>query len=156
MRTLFFAAVAAAFCFFSCQNNTKQAPKMTGLAGNLQDSSIIRIWPREMDSLLRINPNIPVIDVRTESEFRTSHIFRSMSCEFNDRTFSQRIVRLNVEAPVIIYDTNSSASLLAAEQMKQLGFKRIYELAGGLFSFAREGKALVTSESKIDSSTILK
>jgi rhodanese-related sulfurtransferase len=154
MRTLFFAAVAASFCFFSCQE--KPAPKMTGLAGSLQDSTLIRIWPREMDSLLRINPNIPVIDVRTEAEFRTSHIYRSMSCEYNDLTFPKRIIRLNVEAPVIIYDTNSSASLEAAEDMKHLGFKRIYEIAGGLFSLAREGKALVTGESKIDSSTILK
>lgn len=129
---------------------------MTGLAGGLQDSTIIRIWPREMDSLLRIDPNIPIIDVRTELEFRTSHVFRAMSCEYNPPTFSKRIMRLNVESPVIIYDTNSSASLLAAEEMKRLGFKRIYEIAGGLFSFAREGKTVVAGDSKLDSSTILK
>jgi len=129
---------------------------MTGLAGDLQDSSIIRIWPKEMDSLLRINPNIPIIDVRPEPEFRSSHIYRSMNCDVSSPYFSKRIMRLSIETPVIVYDVNSSLSLQAAEQMKKLGFKRIYEVAGGLYSWAREGKTLVTGESKIDSSTVLK
>ncbi|MFN0214506.1 MAG: rhodanese-like domain-containing protein [Saprospiraceae bacterium] len=129
---------------------------MTGLAGGLQDSTIIRIWPNEMDSLLKMNPNIPIIDVRPEAEFRSSHLFRSMSCDFNSPDFSQRIMRLSVETPVIVYDMNSSISLQAAERMKGLGFKRIYEIAGGIFSLARDGKPLVAGESKIDSSTILK
>jgi len=156
MRSLFFAALAAAIFLFSCQENPKSAPKMTGLAGNLQDSSIIRIWPKEMDSLLRINPNIPIIDVRPEPDFRSSHIYRSMNCDVGSPYFSKRIMRLSIETPVIVYDVNSSLSLQAAEQMKKLGFKRIYEVAGGLYSWAREGKTLVTGESKIDSSTVLK
>jgi len=156
MRSLFFASVAVAFFLFSCQDNPKSAPRMTGLAGNLQDSSIIRIWPKEMDSLLKVNPNIPVIDVRSESEFRISHIYRSMNCDVSSPYFSKRIMRLGIETPVIVYDVNSTLSLQAAQQMKQLGFKRIYEIAGGLYSLAREGKTLVTGESKIDSSTILK
>lgn len=129
---------------------------MTGLAGALQDSSIIRIWPLEVDSLLKINPNTPIIDVRTELEFRTSHIFRSMNCDVNAPDFNQRILRLGVENPVIVYDEDSSRSLKAAEKMQLLGFKRTYELAGGIFSWARAGRTLVTGDSKIDSTTILK
>lgn len=153
MRTLFFAAFAAAFCFFSCQD---KPAKMTGLAGSLQDSTIIRIWPREVDSLKQLDPNIPVIDVRSEAEYRTSHVFRSMNCYAADPDFSQRIQRLSKETPVILYDENSALSLKAAETMKQLGFKRIYEVAGGIYSWAREGKTLVSGSSGIDSSIILK
>jgi len=155
MRTIIFAVVAAAFCFFSCDNKAPAA-KMTGLAGGLQDSTIVRLWPSEIDSLLKTNPNIPFIDVRTELEFRTAHIFRSINCYANAPDFAQRIKRLDVNAPVIIYDSESSLSLQAAEQMRQLGFKRVYELCGGLFSWARDGKTLVSGDSKIDSSTILK
>ena len=153
MRTLFFAAFAAAFCFFSCQD---KSAKMTGLAGSLQDSTIIRIWPREVDSLKQLDPNIAMIDVRSEAEYRTSHVFRSMNCDANAPDFSQRIQRLNKETPVILYDENSTLSLKAAETMKQLGFKRIYEVAGGMYSWAREGKTLVAGSSAIDSSIILK
>jgi rhodanese-related sulfurtransferase len=129
---------------------------MTGLAGSMQDSSIVRVWPHEVDSLLKTNPNIPIIDVRTELEFRTSHIFRSMNCDVNSPDFSQRIMRLSVENPVIVYDEDSSRSLKAAEIMKKLGFKRTYELCGGIYSWAREGKTFVSGESNIDKSTILK
>lgn len=155
MRTLLFVATAALCCLFACQGAPEQK-KMTGLAGAIQDSSIMRVWPKEIDSLLKINPNIPIIDVRSESEFRTSHIYRSMNCDVQSPTFSQRIVQLHRESPVIVYDENSSRSLEAAEKMKQLGFKRTYELAGGIYSWAREGKTLVAGESGIDSSTILK
>ncbi len=154
MYKLYFIALLAIFYLFSCQN--QPAPKMTGLAGSLQDSSIIRIWPLELDSLKKIYPNIPIIDVRTEMQFRTSHIFRSMNCSVDAPDFSQRIRRLGVENPVIVYDEDSSLSLIAAQKMTKLGFKRVYELAGGIFSWARVGKTLVTGTSNIDSSTILK
>lgn len=155
MRTILFAVVAAAFCFFSCDNKASSA-KMTGLAGSLQDSTIIRLWPREIDSLLKTNPNIPFIDVRSELEFRASHVYRSMNCYANAPDFAHRIMKLDVNAPVILYDNESSLSLQAAEKMRQLGFKRVYEVCGGIFSWARDGKTLVSGESKIDSSTILK
>ena len=156
MRNLIFSALAATICLFSCQNQPANAPKMTGLAGALQDSSIVRIWPLELDSLLKVNPNMPIIDVRSELEFRTSHIFRSMSCDVNAPDFAQRILRLGIKNPVILYDEDSSRSLKAAQKMQALGFKRTYELAGGIFSWARAGKTLVAGDSQIDSSTILK
>ncbi len=155
MRMILFAAVAAVFCLFACQGSSP-APKMTGLAGGLQDSTIIRLWPREIDSLLKTDPNIPFIDVRSELEFTTSHVYRAMSCDVSSPDFSQRILKLGVGTPVILYDTDSSRSLKAAEKMRQLGFKRIYEVCGGIFSWARDGKTLVSGESRIDSSTILK
>ncbi len=154
MRSLIFTAIAAAFCLFSCQE--QPASKMTGMAGAIQDSTIVRIWPREVDSLLKTNPNIPFIDVRTEEEFKVSHAFRAMSCDVDAPDFAQRIVKLSVEMPVILYDTDSTRSLKAAEKMRQLGFKRIYEICGGMFSWARDGKTFVSGDSKIDSSTILK
>ena len=154
MRILLFAAFAAGFYLISCQNSPPT--KMTGLAGSLQDSTIMRVWPKEVDSLLKTDPNIPIIDVRTELQFRISHIYRSMNCDVKAPDFSQSILRLGVETPVIVYDENSSLSLEAAEKMQQLGFKRIYELAGGIYSWARDGKTLVSGTSNIDSSAILK
>lgn len=154
MRNIFFV-LAATFAFFSCQNNPA-TQKMEGLAGALQDSTIIRVWPKEIDSLKRLDPNIPIVDVRTELEYRTSHIFRSVNCDANAPNFDQRIVQLNRQAPVIVYDESSTVSLQAAERMKTLGFVRIYELAGGIYSWARDGKTLVSGGVGIDSTLILK
>lgn len=157
MRTLLISAFVAVLYLISCQNQPAPATqKMTGLAGGLQDSTIIRVWPHEIDSLRKIDPNIPFIDVRSETEFRNAHIYKAMNCDMSSPDFSKRILRLSVESPVILYDTDSSLSLKAAETMKELGFKRIYEMAGGIYSWAREGKTLVTGESKIDSSIILR
>ena len=154
MRNLFFAVIAAAFCLFSCQNE-KPAPKMTGLAGSMQDSTLVRLWPNEIDSLKKADPNLIFVDVRTEEEFKTSHIYRALSCYGNAPDFDQRIMKLGVGATVVLYDHDSSLSLQVAEKMRKLGFKRVYELCGGLFSWAREGKTLVSGESKIDSSIVL-
>ena len=133
MRTFFFAAIAATFCFFSCQE--KPAPKMTEMDEDilediLKESTIIHISPKELDSLRRIDPNIPVIDVRPEADFLIGHIFRAMSCFENSPDFEKRILHLSTQSPVIIYDMNSSLSLLAANKMKRLGFMQIYELEG--------------------------
>ena len=149
------AILAAACCTWAC-NQKAPVPKMTGLAGSMQDSIFVRLWPNEIDSLLRKNPNIPFVDVRSEVEFRTSHIYRSMNCPFFADNFDQRILRLDPNAPVILYDTESSVSIMAADKMRQLGFKKIYELCGGLFTWARDGKTIVSGDSGIDSSIILK
>lgn len=154
MRILFLAVFAAMGCFFSCDNQAP-APPMAGLAGSLQDSTIMRMWPLEIDSLKKIDPNIIMVDVRSELEYRTSHIFRAVNCDVNAPHFDQRISRLHKGTPVIVYDDQGTRSLQAAEVMKQLGFVRIYELAGGISSWARDGKTLVSGESGIDSSIIL-
>jgi len=165
MRHSFFALMLTVFGFFACQNQpqnqqqSEQQPttqKMTGLAGSLQDSIVIRVWPLEIDSLRRLDPNILMIDVRTELEYRTSHIYRSVSCDVDSPDFDKRILRLNPETPVIVYDNDGTRSLKAAEKMRQLGFKRVYELAGGVYSWARDGKVLIAGESGIDEITILK
>lgn len=155
VRTVFLA-IFLVFVLISCQNQNSAPAKMTGLAGSMQDSIIVRIWPEQVDSLRKIDPNIPMIDVRTELEFRTSHIFRAMSCDVNAPNFEYRIQKLDLETPVIVYDANSFFSLQAAEKMRQLGFKRVYELMGGIGRWGLSGKTLVSGESKIDSSTILK
>ena len=155
MRILLLAVLAASGCFFSCDNQGS-APKMTGLAGSLQDSTIMRMWPLEIDSLKKLDPNMVIIDVRTELEYRTSHIFRSLNCDVNAPDFDQRITKLPLNAPVIVYDDQGSRSLQAAEKMKHLGFVRIYELAGGISSWGTDGKTLVSGDSGIDSTIILK
>jgi len=154
MRIFILAFFAAFGCFISCKNQAS-APQMTGLAGSLQDSTIMRMWPLEIDSLKKIDPNILIVDVRTELEYRTSHIFRSVNCDVDAPDFAQRITRLHTGSPVIVYDDQGVRSLRAAEKMKELGFVRIYELAGGISSWARDGKTLVSGESGIDSSIIL-
>ncbi|MBN8679134.1 MAG: rhodanese-like domain-containing protein [Chitinophagales bacterium] len=154
IRNLFFA-LAATFAVFSCQNNS-EPKKMSGLATAIMDSTLIRVWPKEIDSLKRLDPNIPIVDVRTELEYRTSHIFRSINCSVKSADFDRKIVQLNRQSPVIVYDESSTVSLQAAERMKALGFVRVYELAGGIYSWARDGKALVSGDSGIDSNLILK
>lgn len=156
MRTFLIAAFAATFSFSFCQNPPAPKPTTSVLISGLQDGSISRIWPSELDSLKAANPNIPIVDVRTEIEFHAGHIYRSISCDVTLPEFSGRIVKLGLESPVIIYDDESKRSLEAAEKMRQLGFKKTYELSGGIFSWAAASKVLIATSSKADSATILK
>lgn len=155
MRTFFFAALAAFAGLSACQNNSSQS-QATGVAASIQDSIVIRIWPAEVDSLRQIDPNIPMIDVRTELEFKTSHIYRAINCDHLAPDFEQRIVKLGTNTPVIVYDMSGVQSLVAAEKMRNLGFKRVYELAGGISKWVADGRALVSGEGKMDASTILR
>ncbi|MFN0173287.1 MAG: rhodanese-like domain-containing protein [Saprospiraceae bacterium] len=155
MRTLFFAAIAATLCFLSCQE--KPAPQMTGVEDVLQYyNTIVRISPSQLDSLRKADPNIPLIDVRSEKEFRILHIFQAINCDEDDPDFDKRILKLNVQSPVVIYDINGSRSPQVAEKMKSLGFIRVYELAGGVYGWSRAGKTVVSGKSNMDANTILK
>jgi rhodanese-related sulfurtransferase len=144
----------------ACQNEPKAVPpaskKMDPLTAGLLDKSIIRIWPAELDSLRKVDPNLPLVDVRTDIEFNHAHILRAMNCAVSDADFEQRIIKLDREMPVIIYDDQSQRSLEAAVKMRALGFKRIYELSGGVFTWARDGRVMISTQSKADPATILR
>jgi Rhodanese-related sulfurtransferase len=155
MRTILFASLAALVGLSACQNNSSSS-SATGVAASIQDSIVIRVWPAEVDSLRKIDPNMPMIDVRTELEFQTSHIYRAINCDHNAPDFAQRIVKLGTNTPVIVYDMSGVQSLVAAEKMRSLGFKRVYELAGGISKWVADGRTLVSGESKMDASTILR
>jgi len=84
-----------------------------------------------------------LLDVRTEGEYAEGHLEGSTLININGPDFQQKIKELDPETPVYVYCRSGARSGNAAKIMKQLGFKTVYNLEGGILAWQRSGKPVV-------------
>lgn len=90
----------------------------------------------EMRGLLK-DGNFIILDVRTESEYKSGHIENSKNIDFYSDKFIEKIKELNPEKSYIIYCRSGNRSSQSLEIMKKLGFNEIYNLKGGIGALGR-------------------
>ncbi|WP_235954667.1 Ca2+-dependent phosphoinositide-specific phospholipase C [Cyclobacterium salsum] len=73
-----------------------------------------------------------LLDVRTQAEVDEGMITGAAHIDFMQADFSQRIEKLEKGQPVFVYCKVGGRSSKAAEQMREMGFEKVYHLEGGL------------------------
>ena len=78
------------------------------------------------------NPNFQILDVRTPREYNSGHISKAKLINIYDRDFVERIRQLDRNKTYFVYCGIGYRSSKAHSLMKQLGFKNVYNLVGGI------------------------
>lgn len=86
-----------------------------------------------------------LVDVRTESEFDDGHIKGAINIDYFSSTFSDEIIELGLETPVLVYCKSGNRSGKAMKIMNDLRFKEVYNLTGG-FKGWLSGKNTISKE----------
>jgi rhodanese-related sulfurtransferase len=73
-----------------------------------------------------------LVDVRTAEEFAEGHIEDALNIDYFSATFSDDISKVGFEIPVLLYCRSGNRSGKAMKIMKELGFKEVYNLEGGI------------------------
>ena len=111
----------------SCKNDTS--------------SEIQVISIEEMQTILKMD-EVQLVDVRTPEEFSEGYIKNAQNIDFNSPTFEQDILKLNKDKPVMLYCHSGGRSAKCAQKLKDAGFKKIYDLEGGISKWKHEGLAI--------------
>lgn len=99
---------------------------------NKEESGIINVEVEEFKQLIENNNN-QLIDVRTLNEYKNGHIKKAKLVDFFDQNFKEEIVQgLNKNEPIYVYCRSGFKSAKAAKIFKEVGFKKIYNLLGGI------------------------
>lgn len=80
-----------------------------------------------------------VIDVRTPQEYASQHIGNAVNIDINNSNFESQISNLDQNKPVYVYCLSGGRSAKAAQKMSDLGFKEVYNLAGGITKWNADG-----------------
>lgn len=80
-------------------------------------------------------PGAPVLDVRTPGEFGDGHLKNAVNVDWNGNSFDNEVGKLNKDNPVFVYCLSGGRSHSAAEKMRSMGFKNVYELNGGIIKW---------------------
>ncbi len=87
--------------------------------------------------------NVQLVDVRTPEEYAEGYIKGFVNVNFKKRTFPDYINAIDKNKPVAIYCRSANRSGKAALIMQALGFKKIYDLDGGIKAWKAANKELI-------------
>ena len=78
---------------------------------------------------------VQLVDVRTPEEYDAGHIEKAVNIDFLAEGFENAIQEIDKDRPVFIYCRSGGRSGQAARLMKELGFKKVYDLKGGFLNW---------------------
>ncbi len=130
----------------SCGGNTEEQGQAASVQEEQQATQGGTVEVAEFKRLLAERPG-QLVDVRTPGEWAGGVIPGSAQIDFQAADFQDRITALDKERPVYVYCAAGGRSRKAMEQMDAMGFKEVYDLAGGMGAWSSSGGAVVPPSS---------
>lgn len=90
-------------------------------------------------------PDAKILDVRTPGEFNEGFIPNAQNIDYNSPEFESEIKDLNRDNTYFVYCLAGSRSSSAMNYMEKLGFKKVYNLKGGILDWQKNDLALTTT-----------
>ena len=90
----------------------------------------------EVSQLLKKNPKMVVLDVRTAEEFAMGHLKGAKNIDIRQTDFYSKVDKLNKKATYLVYCRTNHRSGMAVEYMSQHGFANIYQMMDGFPGWA--------------------
>lgn len=111
---------------------------LTILIGSACNAQVKTIQPSEFAQVVK-SEKATVIDVRTEGEIAEGYIKgASVFSNVNSPDFINTVKKLDPSKTYIVYCRSGARSSRAAEIMQANGFKKVYNLSGGIMGWNGE------------------
>ncbi|MCG2419280.1 rhodanese-like domain-containing protein [Aequorivita sp. F47161] len=127
MKKLFFVFGLTTLLFFTACKENSTAQEVTVIS------------PEEVYNAVRDSGNLQLIDVRTKEEYGEDHLETAQNICVTDDDFREKVAKLNKDEPVYLYCRSGKRSAKAAQIMKEMGFKEIYDMEGGFLNWDSQG-----------------
>lgn len=116
----------------------------------------IKLNPYEAKELIDREKDLIIIDARTQSEYLyEGKLENAVNLDFlKPRIFKREIQKFDKEKTYLVYCAVGRVSKSACKLMTELGFKKVFELSGGLKGWQKE-EELVSTVSKLDDEEII-
>ena len=98
------------------------------------------LLPDAFEAMLKNDPSVQLIDVRTPEEYRSGYIAGARNLNIYDAGFAQSLAALDKSKPVLVYCAKGGRSASAAGELQKAGFSQVYDLEGGISAWKAAGK----------------
>lgn len=98
------------------------------------------IKPDEAEKLIKENPKILVLDVRTPKEFQQGRIPKATNISIIDPDFDAKLAALDKSQPVIVHCAAGGRSRNSLPKLEEHKFTNVYHLYGGFKAWQEAGK----------------
>lgn len=101
---------------------------------------------QEYEAKLKTAYRAQLIDIRSMEEFNRGHLRNALNVDYNTEEFETLMEQsFKKDFPVFIYDFSGGKGALAADYLRKLGFKTVYDLRGGFASWTSASKPYVSA-----------
>lgn len=80
-----------------------------------------------------------VLDVRTPEEFASGHLPGAINIDYYSEAFRSELEKLPRDTAYCVYCRSGRRSAAAAELMKEMGFRVVYNMLGGITAWQEKG-----------------
>ena len=101
--------------------------------------SVKSIEAKAFSEKIKATPKAQIIDVRTPQEFASEHIDNAKNVNWLGNNFEVNVQKFDKSKPVFVYCKSGGRSSKAAAKLAELGFKKIFELQGGILKWNAAG-----------------
>ncbi len=120
-RKMLFLLLIPAFSFLSCNSTAQQQTDLSA---------------KEFENGIK-SPNIQVLDVRTDKEFKSGHLKDALLADWtNQQQFVERVQSLDKSKPVYTYCLSGGRSGAAANYLRDKGYT-VYNMQGGISAWKK-------------------
>jgi rhodanese-related sulfurtransferase len=123
------------FLYLGSENSYGQSLPYQSLLKGLYDSSFPVVKPAQIANLAYYQ----VLDAREKEEHEVSHL--QNATWVGHKTFTlNSVAKLDKNKPVLIYCTVGARSEEIGKKLQKAGFKKVYNLYGGIVHWVNEGR----------------
>jgi len=111
---------------------------MLGFSPMMGGNFYRNIKVRQADRIIREHENkgdMTILDVRSQGEFAKGFIKGAINIDFWSKGFVESISKLDKSRIYLVYCASGVRSSGAMKKMCDLGFEKIYNIKGGMFSW---------------------
>ena len=105
---------------------------------------VVHVNAEEAAELIRQNPNLKVLDVRTRPEFLTGHIAGAVQINYFRLDFREQLAAQTFPNGVLVHCQSGGRSTRALRLLKDQGVETIYHLDGGMVAWQNAEYPVVT------------
>jgi rhodanese-related sulfurtransferase len=91
-----------------------------------------RLSSKEFRKKLAATNDALLLDVRTPEEIAKGYLRSAVFMDFYDSSFKEQVSAIDRDRPVFVYCAIGGRSWDAAKIMQEMGFKKVYDLKGGI------------------------
>ena len=108
--------LAGSLCFTACAGSKAGVQTISG----------------EKAERFAARPSVVVLDVRTPAEYAAGHLPNAVNIDFLARGFEAQVSQLDKNKSYLVYCKSGNRSTKAVAVMEANGFKKLFNLAGGI------------------------
>jgi len=133
--------VAGLFLMSRGENSKDENSNVKG-----QSQVIENVTPEKAHDLIqdnKENDGFVILDLRTPDEYAVGHIEDATNLDYYSDTFRDELENLEKSKTYLIHCQSGRRSTAVLETMKNLGFKKVYNIAGGISGWQADGLSTV-------------